>query len=128
MVCRHKVVTYGELAHEAGWVLRKGQQIAIRDKLRLEEWMDRATQQPRKMHKVIADQIAVVNPVRLNPISQTPIPHLPSEFAFGYHGALSFKPYGSFIAPPWPSSRRQPTPCCGGDVPITERLRVQGLS
>ena len=51
---------FGELAQEVGQSLRKGQRVAIHGKLRLDHWTDRVTQQPRKMHKVIADQIALV--------------------------------------------------------------------
>ena len=75
-------------------MLRKGQQIAIRGKLRLEEWTDRATQQPRKSHKVIADQIAIVNPVRFEP--DKPESHLSSVFGllFGHRGAFGLNPMG----------------------------------
>lgn len=63
--CRHRVALYGDLAQEAGRVLRKGQQIAIRGKLRVDQWTDKVTQQPRKAHKIIADQVALVaSPVR----------------------------------------------------------------
>ena len=57
---RHKVSTYGELAEEAAQVLRKGQRVAVHGRLRVDEWTDRLTQQPRRRHKIVAGQLAVV--------------------------------------------------------------------
>ena len=56
---RHKVECWESLAVEAGQVLRKGQRIAIHGTLHTDEWTDRNTGEPRKSHKIRADQIAI---------------------------------------------------------------------
>ena len=63
--CRHKVVMFGDLAQEVGHTLHKGQRVAIHGKLRLDSWTDRESGKPRKQHKIIADQIALVMDIQV---------------------------------------------------------------